>query len=438
MTDLRYQIKHILDLMIEKEIPFIILRSYDFLRDNNIEPPPEIDILVPYSAHSKIKALFGEQMYYSKYGSNDCVFSKFTAKKKFLTFHIQFGYVRAANMRYLSYSEALRFISNVAGYHCLDDLGLLVHIFIHGLLQYGKFKILYRDKVRDLLCLHNMERKFFDFLSGYFPTRTVRSILSYLKEGKFELLEKKRFVYVLTFLLKTPQEFKSILMYILSKFRETIHFPHKGIVVTFIGLDGVGKTTLCHSTIQVLRRFKYKAKYLYMGRVRGHVLPLHAISKRAGVSRSKRRGKSKYFYLLVRDLIYAFDMLLRYFLYIVPYKMFGWIIVCDRYAYDIYLDEYQTFLSRWFLDHLYPRAEVLIFLQLPEQEIIQRKNEYGTARRKVVLDCCREVAAKFKAQTLSSGSVEKNTFIVYESICKCLFKRNRLNLTRKNEKSEFD
>lgn len=435
MIDRRYEIKRIFGLMIEKKAPFIVLRSYDFLKEPAVELPADIDILVPYSAYPIIKSLFFEQMYHLKYGFNDCNFIKLINKET-VSIHIQFDCLRAANMPYLSYSEALKYVLNVSGYPCLSGSLLLVQLLIHCIIDHGTFKATHRQKIKNIIRLPGIKEEAYELLSKYFPKRIVYFILHFAKEGKFKKLERKRLIYTLYFLFKRPWQFMSICKYIISRLKQKLNLPKIGLITAFIGIDGVGKTTLCHALVGILRRFGYKTRYIYMGRVREHVLPMDKISKKVGVSRIKKERNPNQLYLLARDLIYILDMFLRYLFFILPYKIFDYIVICDRYAYDIYLDKHQTFLSRWVLKHIYPNPEILVFLQLPEEEIIKRKNEYNTAKRQILMRRWNEVAHQFKPHNLISDDLERNTFLVHELIQKFHFEKIWLKKADKNAKKK--
>lgn len=431
------EIKRILDLMVDGKVPFIILRSYDFLRDKAVDTPAEIDILIPYSAYPNTRRLFFDQMYYyhSQHEVDDRLFTKFRAREIFLTFHIQFEYLRAMNMCYLPYPEALRFTSKVGSYPCLDGPGLLVHLFVHCSIERGTFKSTHRQKIQHLIVSPNVERDVSGFPRRYFPKRILNHLLHFSKEAKFEKFERKRWLYALYFLSKRPKQFKNICKYIVFKLRHKFNLSGKGLIVALIGIDGVGKTTLCRATVEVLRRFRYRTRYIYMGRVREHILPMDKVSKRIGISQTKK-GQPGQLYLLSRDLVYTLDMILRYLFLIFPYKILNYIIVCDRYAYDLYLDKGQTFLSKWFLRHLYPRPDILIFLELPEEEVVRRKNEHDSKQRKLFMRRWRCVAEQFRARSLIPDDVEANTFLIYELIEKFRFEKHRLERIKENEKSE--
>ena len=86
------------------------------------------------------------------------------------------------------------------------------------------------------------------------------------------------------------------------------------------------------------------------------------------------------------------------------------------------------------LKYFYPPAEVLVYLELTEDEIIKRKNEYSKEKREKFARCLNEVVQQFRPHILVSDNIEKNTFLVNELIQKTQFEKSWLKKISKQDK----
>ncbi|MFC1631618.1 hypothetical protein ACFL1I_03870 [Candidatus Omnitrophota bacterium] len=413
MDERKTEFKRLLSSMIKEGLPFVILRSYDFLEEEQLPAPIELDVLVEAGAYSATKRFFFQQGYFSKRYLSGWLFRKFAPSQ--ITFHVQFGAVEALKISYLSYAQALNSSQRIGGYPVLAGAGLIAHLSVESLIAKGRFTPRHRLRIEKQLQTPQTLKVTSEFLLEFFPKKLSGLLISYLSTGEFDRLENRRTFFIINFLLKKPQRLSGIIKYAVLRLQQHSILPRRGRVVAFIGVDGVGKTTLAEGLLDILRSFNYRARYVYMGRQREHILPMDKIAKKAGLNQRKIRRPGKLF-CLIRDCLYAGDMFLRYFFCILPYKLFNHVIVCDRYAYDLFLDKHQTPLSRWLLRRLYPRPDILFLLVLDEPEIVQRKDEYDAAQRRFFTERWQEVAKDFRAETLISDDLQRNCFLVHEQI----------------------
>lgn len=164
--------------------------------------------------------------------------------------------------------------------------------------------------------------------------------------------------------------------------------------VALIGADGAGKTTVAR---QLERAFPLPVKYLYMGintQSSNVVLPstrllerLYRLSHSSGATRAnlqvpsgprKRSGGTlrRAVRLAVNISEEIYRELLSWW-----YRRQGCMVIYDRhFQFDF---EYQPAadrpmsdrLHRWFLAHLYPRPDLVIFLDAPAEVLYARKPE---------------------------------------------------------------
>lgn len=400
----------ILNRLKQANISFVILRNYEFLsHESEAAYPRDLDILIPINDLDKGIQFLKNNGYIGQRTLNHYGFFHFSNQG--IPLDIQVGSVCERNIPYLSFSDISPSISEIEEVPVLAGGHFLIHLVIHCLINKGIFNTEYQKKITLHLAIKSDKDLLSAFLIKFFRKSTANFIINNLTNKNFKKLSGKRGVFVFLHTLrhiKSLSPFGQFVNYKLSK-----SFPKKGKSIAIIGLDGTGKTTLAEAVVGKLRERNIKSDYLYMGRKRGHALPMHAISKKIGMSQLKlKKKKPNALYLIGRDGMYVLDMFFRYFKFILPNKISNHIVVCDRYAYSLYLDRNQTFVSRLLIRFFYPKPDVLIFIDTPEEEIIRRKDEYSKEERMYLLKRWMHVVKIFKADVIVSQDLKKMVGLV--------------------------
>jgi thymidylate kinase len=160
----------------------------------------------------------------------------------------------------------------------------------------------------------------------------------------------------------------------------------KGIMLTFSGVDGAGKSTILGEMRDLLQE-KYRRKVVVL-RHRPCFLPLLSAWKygkeeaeKKTVSSLPRKGNNKsQLSSLLRFAYYYFDYLLGQFLVYTKYMLRGYVVLYDRYYFDFIVDGKRSniLLRPSFVRHLYLfvyKPQLNVFLYAAPEVILKRKQE---------------------------------------------------------------
>jgi thymidylate kinase len=169
----------------------------------------------------------------------------------------------------------------------------------------------------------------------------------------------------------------------------------KGKLIVFSGLDGAGKSTQIQLLMEELKQRGRKPVYLW---TRGGYTPLFSACKtflRLALKRklpppgrSEKREKA-FRKVWVRKLwlvLSILDLILVYGVYIRVSRVFGRIVIADRYVWDTWIDFNlgfpEAYVDRWItwkiLKRVSPRPDLTFLLVIPVKEALirsRKKNE---------------------------------------------------------------
>jgi len=387
-------LENIFTLFNRAGIRYVVLRNYDFLPDRMIDG--DIDVLVDPQGITEVTNMLRDM---------DFVITE-EVYPHYFALHFQEAsgeWLKLDLVTDLYYGRKFRFPINGNYRECLlgrrqpfrnffkpapeDEI---VHLLLHSLLDKGFFKIDYQNRIHDLLKdkihLSHLKRPL-DDLWGRPRGDYIISLLQNRKFGALER-EKKRLLWNVIKDLSP----RAIYGAISTLGARVIHrvIGRKGLLVAFLGPDGSGKTTLA---LSLASKGIFPSRYVYMG-ANNYILPTSHLIEIISRGLRKKHNVPK----MREDKIHILNRLLRYlketvklchdmaefltrYLFL-SYRFYrkGYLVINDRYIYDLLLDRERfgrhPIIQKVILKIL-PKPDLLLFLETSTRTMHQRKGEHS-------------------------------------------------------------
>ena len=175
-----------------------------------------------------------------------------------------------------------------------------------------------------------------------------------------------------------------LFLYFFDSLREFVQ--NRGVMLTFSGVDGAGKSTILGEVKEMLEK-KYRKKVVVI-RHRPSMLPILSAWKYGKEEAEKRcvdslprKGNNKSrLSSLLRFGYYYCDYLFGQFIVYVKYILRGYIVLYDRYYFDFIVDGKRSniIVNKSFIKGLYRwvyKPELNVFLYAQPEVILKRKKE---------------------------------------------------------------
>ncbi len=195
---------------------------------------------------------------------------------------------------------------------------------------------------------------------------------------------------------------------------------HKGIIITFSGVDGAGKSTVIAEVKHEMEK-KLRKKVVVI-RHRPSLLPiLSAITKgkqnaeQAAMQTLPRQGKNKALISsLLRFAYYYTDYFIGQFIVYIKYVMRGEVVLYDRYYFDFINDSIRSNirLPKWFTKlgyYLLMKPQLNFFLYADAKVILQRKQE-------LELSTIKQLTNDYLLLFGQLGSAKQNQYVPIENM----------------------
>jgi thymidylate kinase len=200
-------------------------------------------------------------------------------------------------------------------------------------------------------------------------------------------------------------------------------------LISFIGMDGAGKTTHTNRLKEILDNNKISYSVVYTGRGRNNILPIQFFGKpyKKIEEKAKKKNKKikksfnkKLIYTLAAP-IFALDLWLRYFIRIWPKRKTKKIVITDRYLTDILLMANVPMFFKKFLYFFLPKPTKTIYLWNKAEILHKRKPDHSLEDLKRQEMLFSELNKKIKPLAIKSEKKEKTAEEVAEAVFAQIF-----------------
>ncbi|MBN1645242.1 nucleotidyltransferase family protein [Candidatus Woesearchaeota archaeon] len=416
------EVHRVLRLIASKKIDYVVIRNFERILQNKPYQEKDVDILIGSDNKRKVIRLLSNQGFTKLLlcpSAGHYGFVKYT-NGKFLSFHLHTGGVSGANIFYLDSNSIFERRKQVKEIYVPSKEDQILILLLHSFLDSHEIKQKYREKINSLL----KKQLDWDYLNKKLIEQSnyafSNKILGYLKTKKYKKLEKLRSKFRKQFYYYNLNRSLGILktkihMYFWAVYRLFRNAP----LLSFIGMDGTGKTTMAKLLKYRLDNSLITNTLIYTGRGRNNLLPIQFFGRRYIRITNKPQknnkkinftNKNSIFTKIMHTLaapIFAFDLFLRYWITIWPKRKTTQIVITDRYSTDILLMAHVPMFFKKIMFLFFPKPSLTIYLYNHPKELHKRKKEHPIndlyRQKKLFLN----INKKVKSIKIKSDNVDK-------------------------------
>jgi thymidylate kinase len=419
----------------KEKIRYIVLRNYEFLTNSKEPKGTDLDITINRKDYQKAQKILIEKGFRKSnpnFSKKHQGYYKYLKKEKtIVVFDIQVGGIYWNDMAYLSDEEIDKTKKKLKDFFVLSDENQYVHYLCHSIFGKRKFKEKYKQKLVELDLIfrgkdrNKKENRFFieihKKLSKIINKKVATKLIKLVHKKKFKLIEKKAKCMALKYMVKNCNHFWISVKLFLRWFFSNKYCPLRKVgilryllkskpMISVIGPDGSGKSTMTDMLVQMLKNSGYKVKLVYSGRGKKNIIPIKKVGniyKKAEKKKKINKNLVKLFYTLSAP-IYTLDLLIRYYLQILPLRKKGNIVVTDRYCSDILLMNHVPFIFKKILMFPFPKPTLTFYLYNDPQVLYERKYDQSPKELARQMKLFGHLVKSFKAISIRTESKENN------------------------------
>ncbi len=364
-------LKEILGEFNKQNIQYCILRNYEFLLGQPY-PVESLDTVIAKKDLRRAESIlfsYGFHKRKQQFSKKHKAYFKLIGLQK-ISFDVQVGGVYWNDLKYLD-ENIIRNRQKKSFFYIPSDNDYFIMLLTHSILGKRYFK----PKYQKILLSLNVDE---DYVRKHLVLD--KSLISKVKQNKFSEINCKKIAK--GFIFKNPRN-TFIFSFLTLRWFWQRKFPKPYPLVSIVGPDGSGKTSLTANLNSFLQEKGRKTVQIYTGRGRGNVLPLmklgrrykRAEKKKDKISKVKKANWKRKLLYTFSAPIFTLDLFLRYYLKIFPQRMKKKIVITDRYCSDIVLMKNTPFFFKRFLLALFPKPTLVYFLHNDSQVLHQRRPE---------------------------------------------------------------
>lgn len=244
---------------------------------------------------------------------------------------------------------------------------------------------------------------------------------------------------VFSLILRRPSNLARVISIYVRKYTVKLWGKRRGVLVTFIGPDGSGKSTTIKAVHQRLREIGFSCSTVYLGPWGQSVFQFRKIFRclnldpyredykafytgelnskpgpLRGLKKVKLQVRSALYYILV-----VIEMWARWWGRVLPKLRRGEVVLADRYIYDM-LTGYKSLPMDYHIGvrervcNLFPRPDIGILLESDPEVIIARKEQLTRMQLIHAIASYREIAQKYNFKILDTSRDVKATLRDFE------------------------
>ncbi len=389
----------------ENGVGYCVLRNFEFLYDSNYYWEG-LDTVIRRNDFEKAKAILFQHGFIERkpqFSLQHKAFFKLVKGVK-ISFDIQVGGIYWNDMMYMDESIITNRVKKDF-FYVPNDNDTFLMLLVHSILGKRRFKPKYQQILSSLLEQGKIdEKKIEQKLSAIFTKRKAQELLPLVKAKHFDKISicpllcvfvAKSFTHLLTL--------SALALRWIRWKRPLMPYP----LISMVGPDGAGKSTLVDALHQYLQENKRKPVIVYMGRGRNHLLPFMSLArkyksaekKKDALSKKSRSSLKRKLLYSLSSVLFVTDSLLRYWLVIFPLRMRKRMVITDRYCTDIILMKDVPLWWKRFLYALFPKPTLSILLYNTPEVLHQRRPEETVAELQRQMDIFNTLRYDLRVQT---------------------------------------
>ncbi|MBN2368646.1 hypothetical protein JXC34_06505, partial [Candidatus Woesearchaeota archaeon] len=351
--------------------------------------------------------------------SNHLGFVKYIPEQeKTLFLHMHIGGVTGRNLTYLKSQHLLEHRRKKGFFYIPSPEDEFLVVVLHAVLDRSKIKEEYRKRMEELFSRKLDNDYITQTLSEVLGDDYARRVLELIKRKRFAELEGLSTGLKKEFLRRYPNRHLCLMrVYWLGALWKACWLLKSKPLISFIGMDGSGKTTASNNVLGILKKNNFKVTRVYTGRGRNNLLPIQAFGagyKKIGGKGSlgkEEKGKKRYSVMHTLSApVFAMDLWLRYFFRILPLRKTNHFVITDRYSTDILLMNKVPMWLKKTLFALFPKPTIVFYLYNHPKVLYKRKMDHpihDLYRQERIFSMINKTVKPYRIRTETEGDTHK-------------------------------